>query len=41
MSSDIARVSVGAPIEHVLKALDEDGVVIVEDLLDKDTLSPG
>jgi hypothetical protein len=39
MSSDIARVSVSAPIQHVLKALDEDGVVIVEDLLDKDTLT--
>ncbi len=39
MSSTITRVHAKAPIEEVVAALDADGVVIVEDLLDSGTLA--
>ena len=39
MSASITHVHASDPIELALKALDADGAVIVEDLLDADTVA--
>ncbi len=39
MDATLTRIDASDPVEHALKALDDDGVVIIENLLDADTLA--